>query len=114
MKKLNVREADVFRFENFLWKHHNPSEVLEEWAQDVTAAIAHLSVVSGIDPCDIDLPLSDAVLDYVRNAHEFFRIPLSDRDPNEILTDFYPGDALSDDELRWVARHIQGCIIPAV
>lgn len=108
-----LRIAEMMRFENFLWSHHNPAEVLEDWADDATSGIMRLAVLCDLDPCDISLPLSPVVLDYVRHAHEWFRTPLSERDENEVSRDFYPGAALSDDELRWVARHVQDGIIPA-
>lgn len=101
------------RFENFLWKHFNPAEVLEEWADETTDAVFRLSVVADLDPSEILLPLSPTVLSYVRNAHEWFRTPLSERDPREVSKDFYEGDALSDGELRWVAIHIQSALIPS-
>lgn len=101
------------RFENFLWAHHNPAEVLEEWAEDVTSAIARLAFSADLDPSDIVFTLSPTVLSYVRDAHEFFRTPLEMRDPGELVTEFYPGAALSEEELRWVAIHIQSAIIPS-
>lgn len=103
----------MVRFENFLWKHHNPAEVLEEWALNATECIARLAVTCELDPSSVQLPLSPIVESYVRNAHEWFRTPLSERGENEFIRDFYPGDALSDAELRWVAVHIQNGIIPA-
>lgn len=36
------------------------------------------------------------------------------RQPGENIFGFYPGIALTQDELRWVALHIQSAIIPAV
>lgn len=100
-------------FENFLWAHHNPAEVLEEWAMKATEGIMTLSVSCSLDPTGIRLPLSPFVESFVRNAHEFFSTPLSERDENEMIQDFYPGVALTDDELRWVAVHIQNALIPA-
>lgn len=59
------------------------------------------------------LPLSDAVDDYVRFAHEWFRTPLTERSNGEIEHNFYPGVELTEEELRWVAVHIQNALIPA-
>lgn len=113
MEKSNLRNAEMCRFENFLWAHHNPAECLEEWADETTEAVFRLSVVADLDPSEILLPLSPTVLSYVRNAHEWFRTPLSERDPREVSKEFYPGAALSDGELRWVAIHIQSSLIPS-
>lgn len=109
----NLRSSEMCRFENWLWRHHNPAEVLEEWADATTEAVFALSVVADLDPTDIVLPLSPIVLSYVRHAHEFFRTPVEERGENEVVREFYSGDALSEDELRWVAIHIQSNIIPA-
>lgn len=108
-----LRISEMVRFENFLWQHHNPAEVLEDWAEKATEGIVRLSIACEFDPSEVQLPLSPVVDGYVRHAHEWFRIPLSKRDPNEISRDFYPGSALTDIELRWVAIHIQNAIIPA-
>lgn len=108
-----LRNSEMVRFENFLWQHHNPAEVLEDWAEKATEGIVCLSVTCELDPSEVRLPLSPVVDAYVRNAHEWFRTPLSERDPNEIIRDFYPGVALTDTELRWVAVHIQNALIPA-
>lgn len=102
------------RFENFLWAHHNPAEVLEDFADRATQGIFALSVACELDPSDIILPLAPEVREYVRHAHEWFRTPLSERDPDEISRDVYSGEPLTEDELRWVAVHIQSSIIPAV
>lgn len=103
----------MLRFENFLWEHHNPAECLEDFAEQITEAVFRLSVVANLDPTEIVLPLSPTVLNYVRFAHEWFRTPLEERDSHEVSRDFYPGCALTDEELRWVAVHIQSEIIPA-
>lgn len=101
------------RFENFLWQHFNPAEVLEEWADLATEAVMRFALAFDVNPDEVPLPPSSEVMNYVRYAHEFFRTPLSERDPGEVLLDVYPGEALTEDELRWVARHIQASIIPA-
>ena len=108
-----LRIAEMVRFENFLWSHHNPAEVLEDWADKATSGIVRLSLDCDLDPSDVLLPLSPVVLDYVRHAHDWFRTPLSERDEDEMSRYFYPGVPLTDDELRWVARHVQDGIIPA-
>lgn len=113
MSQSKLRTSEICRFENFLWRHHNPAECLEEFAEQITEAIFCLSVVADLDPTEIVLPLSPIVLSYVTHAHEFFRTPVEERGANEIECAFYPGDALSEDELRWVARHIQADLIPA-
>lgn len=104
----------MLKFENFLWAHHNPAECLQDWAEQTTEAVFRLSVVANLDPTEVVLPLSPVVFSYVRHAHDWFRTPLSERDENEISRDFYPGAALSENELRWVAVHIQSALIPAV
>lgn len=104
----------MLRFENFLWQHHNPAECLEDWAEKATVGIMRLAVECELDPSDVQLPLSPVVHSYVRLAHEWFRTPLSERRPDEISRDFYPGCALTDAELRWVAVHIQNALVPAV
>lgn len=114
MSKSKLRNVEMLRFENFLWRHHNPAECLEGFAEQTTEAVFRLSVVADLDPTEIVLPLSPTVLSYVRQAHEFFRTPVEERGENEIMREFYPGDALSEDELRWVALHIQADLIPAV
>ena len=113
MSKSKLRNSEMLRFENFLWQHHNPAECLEDFAEQTTEAVFRLSVVADLDPTEIVLPLSPTVLSYVRHAHEFFRTPVEERGENEIEREFYPGDALSEDELRWVALHVQSSIIPA-
>ena len=112
-KTTKPRVAEMMRFENFLWQHHNPAEVLEDWADKATEGIMRLAVSCMLDPSEVQLPLSPVVDGYVRYAHEFFRIPVEERGEDEIVRDFYPGAELTDDELRWVARHIQDGIIPA-
>ena len=109
----NLRISEMLRFENFLWANFNPAEVLEEWADKATSGIMRLAVDCDLDPSDVVLPLSPVVLGYVLHAHDWFRTPLSERDANDITRDFYPGAPLTDDELRWVARHVQDGIIPA-
>ena len=101
------------RFENWLWQHHNPAEVLEDFADRATEGIFALAVSLELDPTAIVLPLAPEVHAYVVQSHKWFRTPLSERHPLEISRDVYPGEALSDDELRWVARHIQDALIPA-
>lgn len=102
----------MLRFENFLWAKFNPAEVLEDWVDKATEGIMRLAVSCMLDPSEVQLPLSPVVDGYVRHAHEFFRIPVEERGEDEIVRDFYPGAELTDDELRWVARHIQDALIP--
>lgn len=111
MKKL--RNSEMVRFENFLWKHYNPAEVLEEWADKATDGIMQLSITCNLDPTGIVLPLSPFVETVVRDAHKWFRTPLSERSGDEFNSEFYHGEALTDDELRWIAIHIQNALIPA-
>lgn len=113
MSKSKLRNAEMVRFENFLWQHHNPAECLEDFAEKTTDAIIGLSVVADLAPTEIVLPLSPVVLSFVRHAHEFFRTPVEERGENEFLREFYSGAALSEDELRWVAVHVQSALIPA-
>ncbi|MCM1066813.1 MAG: hypothetical protein NC418_04465 [Muribaculaceae bacterium] len=113
MSKSKLRNVEMCRFENFLWRHHNPAECLEDFAEQTTKSLFWLSVITELDPTEIVLPLSPTVLSYVRHAHEFFRTPVDERGVNEIEREFYPGAALSEEELRWVALHIQSAIIPA-
>ena len=113
MGKINLRISEMMRFENFLWSHHNPAEVLEEWADKATKSVYNLSADCCLDPYGIVLPLSDAVDDYVRFAHEWFRTPLTERSGGEFNNDFYPGAELTEEELRWVAVHMQNALIPA-
>lgn len=103
----------MVRFENFLWKHFNHAEVLEEWADKATEGIFRLSVACELAPSEVQFPLSPVVDGYVKHSHEFFRTPISEREPGECTLDFYPGAALTDDELRWVAVHIQPALIPS-
>lgn len=110
----NLRTTEMLRFENWLWEHYNPAEVFEDWAEKTTEAVFRLSVVADLDPTEIVLPLSDAVFKPLSELHALFRTPLEERDPGECIFDFYPGEALTDDELRWVALHIQSSLIPAV
>lgn len=107
------RIPEMCAFENFLWTHFNPAEVLEEWAGETTEAVMRLAIVAECDPSEISLPISDRVLEYVVEAHAFFRTPLEERSPNEgYRTQFFSGPELSQEELRWVARHIQANLIP--
>lgn len=107
------RNLEMVCFENFLWEHHNPAEVLEDWAEKATIGIINLSIECSLDPTEIKLPLSSVVDDYVRQAHEWFRTPPPQSDGIKFCRAFYSGDALTDEELRWVAIHIQNAIIPA-
>lgn len=111
MKNLRIRE--IVRFENFLWEHQNPAECLEDWAWETTEAIKKLSSVSGIPMTQIALPLSSMTYSWVKEMHDFLRTPVSERGENESILDFYSGAELTDDELLWVANHIQSDIIPA-
>lgn len=113
MKKF--RTLEMLRFENWLWEHFNPAEVFEDWAEKTTEAVFRLSVVADLDPTEIVLPLSEeAIFKPIRAIHHDARVPLEERGADETYLDFYPGEALSDDELRWVALHIQSALIPAV
>lgn len=112
--KTKLRTSEMLRFENWLWEHNNPAEVFEDWAERTTEAVMALSVVSDLDPTEIVLPLSDAIFTPLRELHNLFRTPLAEREPGDGVFDFYPGVALSEDELRWVALHIQSVLIPAV
>ena len=110
----NLRTNEMLRFENWLWEHYNPAEVFEDWAEKTTEAVFRLSVVADLDPTEIVLPLSDAIFKPLSELYILFRTPLEEREPGECIFDFYPGVALTDDELRWVALHIQSALIPAV
>lgn len=109
----NLRNSEMLRFENWLWEHYNPAEVFEDWAEKTTEAVMALSIVAELDPTEITLPLSDAIFKPLRELHDLFRTPLEERKPGESIFGFYPGVALSEDELRWVAFHIQSALIPA-
>ena len=109
----NLRSSEMCRFENWLWKHYNPAEVFEDWAEKTTEAVFALSVAADLDPSDIVLPLSDSIFKPICAIHEFARTPVAERSEDEVCYDFYPGAALTDDELRWVALHIQSALIPA-
>lgn len=111
MEKLRTNE--MLRFENWLWKNYNPAEVFEDWASKTTEAVMRLSIVAELDPTEVVLPLSDAIYLPLREMHHFFRTPVESRPENECFREFYPGVALTDDELRWVALHVQSALIPA-
>lgn len=111
----NLRNLEMLRFENWMWEHYNPAEVFEEWAKKATEAVFALSVAAGIDPTEIVLPLSEeGIYKPLCELHDFFRTPVERRQENELCDEFYPGVALTDDELRWVALHIQSALIPAI
>lgn len=113
MKEL--RNLEMLRFENWLWKHYNPAEVFEDWAEKTTEAVMALAIAADLDPSDIVLPLSEnSIFKPPCGIHDFVRTPVEDRPDTELCRDFYPGVALSEDELRWVAIHIQKSLIPAV
>ena len=111
MKK--QRTSEMLRFENWLWKNYNPAEVFEDWAEKTTEAIMSLSIVAELDPTEIVLPLSDAIFKPLSELHALFRTPVEEREPGERIFGFYPGEALTEEELRWVALHIQSSLIPA-
>lgn len=80
-----------------------------------TEAVFALSVAADLDPSEIVLPLSEeGIFKPLCGIHDFVRTPVEDRPDTELCRDFYPGVALSEDELRWVAIHIQNSLIPAV
>ncbi len=110
----NLRNSEMLRFENWLWKHYNPAEVFGDWADKTTGAVIRLAVAADLDPTEIVLPLSDAIFKPLRELHDLFRTPMDKRQPGDEVFGFYPGEALSEDELRWVALHIQSALIPAV
>lgn len=110
----NLRSSEMCRFENWLWQHFNPAEVFEDFADKATEGIFALSVACSLDPSDIVLPLSEEqIFRPICAIHEEVRRPLDQRTGDECCEAFYPGEALSEDELRWVARHIQDALIPA-
>lgn len=104
----------MLRFENWLWQNYNPAEVFEDWAEKTTEAVMALSVAADLDPSEIMLPLSDAIFKPLCELHALFRTPLEKREPGDSIFGFYPGAALSEQELRWVALHIQSALIPAL
>lgn len=105
----------MLRFENWLWRHYNPAEVFEDWAADTTQAVMALAVAAHLDPSDIILPLSEeGIFEPLRRIHDFVRTPPSEREAGESSLGFYPGTALTETELRWVAVHIQSALIPAL
>nr|DAW70451.1 MAG TPA: hypothetical protein [Caudoviricetes sp.] len=114
METPKLRTLEMLRFENWLWQHYNPAEVFEDWADKTTEAVMALSIAADLDPTEIALPLSDAIIKPLRELHNLFRTPLEERDPSECIFGFYPGEALTEDELRWVAVHIQSALIPAL
>lgn len=110
-----LRIHEMLRFENWLWKHYNPAEVFEDWAEKTTEAVMALAIAADLDPSDIVLPLlENSIFKPLCGIHDFVRTPVEDRPDTELCRDFYPGVALSEDELRWVAIHIQKSLIPAV
>lgn len=110
-----LRIHEMLCFENWLWKHYNPAEVFEDWAEKTTEAVMALAIAADLDPSDIVLPLSEnSIFKPLCGIHDFVRTPVEDRPDTELCRDFYPGVALSEDELRWVAIHIQKSLIPAV
>lgn len=115
MKNLkDLRNLEMLRFENWMWENYNPAEVFEDWAEAATEAVFALSVAADLDPTEIVLPLSEkGILEPLRAIHDFVRTPLEKRPDDEVCSAFYPGVALTDDELRWVAMHIQSALIPA-
>lgn len=111
----NLRNLEMLRFENWMWEHYNPAEVFEDWAEKTTEAVMALAIAADLDPSDIVLPLSEeGIFKPICGLHDFLRTPVEERDPGEICREFYPGVALTKDELRWVALHIQSALIPAV
>lgn len=113
--KTKLRTSEMLRFENWLWEHYNPAEVFEDWADKTTEAIMALAIAADLDPSDIVLPLSEeGIFTPICGLHDFLRTPVEERDPSEVCRDFYPGVALSEGELRWVALHIQSALIPSV
>lgn len=114
MEKSKLRNSEMTRFENWLWVNYNPALIFEDWADKITEAVFALSAVADIDPTEIVLPLSPFIYCKLRELHDLFRTPMEKREPCEIIFGFYPGEALSDEELRWVALHIQSALIPSV
>lgn len=111
----NLRNLEMLRFENWLWKHYNPAEVFEDWADRTTEAVFRLAIAAEVDPSEISLPLSNSIYNSICAFHDFFRTPVENRQDDVLHCDlFYPGPALTEDELRWVAIHIQSALIPAV
>ncbi len=104
----------MLRFENWLWEHYNPAEVFEDWAEKTTEAVMALAVAADLDPSAIVLPLSEeGIYRPLCAIHDLLRIPVEERAYGVISDVFYPGVALTKDELRWVALHIQSALIPA-
>lgn len=105
----------MLRFENWLWEHYNPAEVFEDWAEKTTEAVMALAIAADLDPSEIVLPLSvEGIFKPICGFHDLFRTPLEEREPSDSVFGFYPGVALTKEELRWVAIHIQNALIPAV
>ncbi|MGN0206762.1 MAG: hypothetical protein ACI4BC_05920 [Muribaculaceae bacterium] len=114
MEKSKLRINEMIRFENWLWKHYNPAEVFADWADETTKALMALAEAAELAPSDIVLPLSEkGIYNPLCELHDLFLTPLDKRLPGECVFEFYPGEALTKDELRWVALHIQSAIIPA-
>lgn len=113
MKEL--RNLEMLRFENWMWQHYNPAEIFEDWAEKTTDAIVALSVAAQLDPSEVVLPLSEeGIYKPLCALHDYLRTPIEDRPNGDFCEAFYPGVALTEDELRWVALHIQSALIPAV
>lgn len=110
----NLRNSEMLRFENWLWSNYNPADVFEDWAEKTTEAVIALSIAADLDPTEIVLPLSDAIFKPLSELHALFRTPMEECEPVDSIFGFYPGKALTEDELRWVALHIQSALIPAV
>ena len=111
----NLRNLEMLRFENWMWEHYNPAEVFEDWAEKTTEAVMALAIAADLDPSDIVLPLSEeGIFKPICGLHDFLRTPVEERDPGEVCREFYPGVALTKDELRWVALPIRSALIPAV
>lgn len=105
----------MLRFENWMWEHYNPAEVFEDWAEKTTEAVFRLAVAADLAPSEVVLPLSEeGIYKPLCALHDFLCTPVEDRKEGEVCTEFYPGVALTMDELRWVALHIQSALIPAM
>lgn len=103
----------MLRFENWMWQHYNPAEVFEGWAEKTTEAVFRLAAAAKLDPSEIILPLSEeGIFKPLCGIHDFVRTPLANRPADELCREFYPGEALTEEELRWVAVHIQSALIP--
>lgn len=103
----------MLRFENWMWQHYNPAEVFEDYAEKTTEAVITLAIAADLDPSDIVLPLSEeGPFKPLCGIHDFVRTPLANRPADELCREFYPGEALTEEELWWVALHIQSSLIP--